>query len=71
MTLDDHSQIHHIARMAVLAMCARGVALGEFETCDEVQKVVITVRRDASAPQPHVVMELFGTSGFPIGEVEL
>lgn len=66
----DLEQIHHVARMAVLAMCARGVSLSEFEMCDEVQKVVITVRRNGSA-QPQVTLELYGTSGHPIGEVEL
>lgn len=70
MNANDHDQIHHVARMAVLAMCARGVALSEFETCDEVQKVVITVRRNGTS-QPEVTLELYGTSGHPIGEVEL
>lgn len=70
MNLNDHEQIHHIARMAVLAMCARGVALSEFESAPEVQKVVISVRRNGTAP-PDVTLELFGTSGHAIGEVEL
>lgn len=68
--LNDHEQIHHVARMAVLAMCARGVSLAEFEVCPEVQKVTITVRRNGTA-SPEVTLELFGNSGHAIGEVEL
>lgn len=60
-----------MARLAVLAMCSRGVALSEFELLDEVQAVTITVRRPRDGQQPEVELELFGTSGVAIGAVDL
>jgi hypothetical protein len=71
MSLTDVEQIHHIARLAVLAMCARGVAGAEFETSDEVQTVRITVSRPVGQEQSAVDLEVLGTSSFPLGGVAL
>ena len=49
---DDMQQINHIARLAVLAMCARGVAASEFEN-PEVQAVRITLFRSVSIRARH------------------
>lgn len=39
----DFETIHHVARLAFLAMSARAVASAEFEKSGEVSKMVITV----------------------------
>lgn len=67
MTL-DHDQVGHIARMAVLAMCARGVAAGEFDGNPEVQAVAVVVRRSAIPVESLPVdMEFIGASGVVLG----
>ena len=67
----DIEQIHHIARLAVLAMCARGVAGAEFETSDEVHQVRITVSRPVGQEQSAIDLEVIGTSNVPLGGVAL
>jgi len=73
-TNDDMQQIHHVARLAVLAMCARGVAAAEFEN-PEIQTVQITVFRSESGgpflAELPVELEVFGASDVPMGGVGL
>ena len=71
MSIDDVDQIHHIARMAVLAMCARGVAASEFETSPEVSALRITVARPVDGEQPAVDLEFMGTHAIPLGGMSL
>lgn len=68
---DDMQQIHHISRLAVLALCARGVAASEFEN-PEIQSVQVVVFR----PEPGSVecpaeLVIFGASDVPMGGVNL
>lgn len=67
----DVEQIHHIARMAVLAMCARGVAGSEFEASDEVHSVRLTVSRPVEGEQAAIDLEFLGSSFIPLGGVAL
>lgn len=62
----DIDQIHHVARLAFLAMSARAVASSEFETSPEVHQVRIVVRRPQGAEPLDVDLEFCGTSGFPL-----
>jgi hypothetical protein len=71
----DEQQVSHIARLAILAMCARGVASAEFEN-PEIQTVQITVFRPSSGLSPGfaelpVELEIFGASDVPMGGVGL
>lgn len=66
----DQEQIGHIARLAVLAMCARGVAASEFESSSEVQEVRITVTRSGS-PELAVDLEFCGNHAIPLGGLSL
>ena len=50
----DSQQVGHIARLAVLGMCARGVAASAFSDSPDVLTVVITVSR----PEPFFTGEL-------------
>jgi len=69
---DNLEQISHVARLAVLAMCARGVGAVEFENSDEVKRMVITVSAPAALLEmPAVDIEYYGTSPFPIGGMAL
>lgn len=74
---DDMQQINHIARLAVLAMCARGVAAAEFEN-PEVQAVRITLFRNEPGVSPVVAavefpceLEIFGAHDVPMGGLGL
>ena len=67
----DVEQVHHIARLAILAMVARGVAGAEFETSDEVLSVRVTVSRPIEGEQAAVDLEVLGTSSIPLGGVAL
>jgi len=72
MNVGDIQQIHHIARMAVLAMCARGVAGSEFDSSPEVQQVRFTISRtDGSTLEFPVDVEFIGTHAMPIGGMSL
>ena len=71
----DHEQIGHIARLAILGMCARGVAASEFETTPEVRKMVITVHchdSDATgASELPVDVEFYGSHSIPVGGLSI
>jgi hypothetical protein len=41
----DVDQVGHIARLAVLGMCVRGVAAAAFEASDQFDSVHISVKR--------------------------
>lgn len=68
---DQVQQIHHMARLAVLAMSARGVCASEFEENPEVQKVVVTVTRSNVPGDLPVDFEFFGSDPFPIGGMSI
>lgn len=70
-SIDETQQIHHVARLSVLAMCARGVAASEFALDDDVQAITITVRRPCAGQPPEVQLDLFGFSDIAIGGMEL
>ena len=64
---EDHDQISHVARLAVLGMCVRGVAGAEFEATDDVQVMRITVTRPVDGEQAAIDVEYFGGHPMPIG----
>lgn len=71
MTPQDVTEISHIARMAVLAMCARGVAAPEFEASPEVQEVRFIVTRTDGVFEFPVDVEFIGAHDMPIGGMSL
>lgn len=70
MTAADVVQVNHIARLAVLAMCARGVAAAEFDHAPEITEVRIVVTRDDGA-ELAVDVEYIGAHSMPIGGLSL
>jgi len=70
LTVDDWQQVEHVARLAVLAMCARGVAHVEHEAQPEISRVVLTVS-DLGSSVPAVDVEFYGPSSVPLGGVSL
>jgi len=70
LTIDQMQQVHHVACMAVLAMCARGVAGSEFESSPEVGSVVVRVTRSDGA-EHSVDVEMLNATGFPLGGLSL
>lgn len=66
----DVQQINHIARLAVLAMCARGVAAGEFESSSEIAQVRFIVTRFDGVEMP-VEVEYLGSHSMPLGGMSL
>lgn len=72
LNLEQVEQVHHLAQLGVLAMCARGVAANEFDTNPEVQQVVIVVCRPGSnAISPPVDLSFIGTHSVPLGGMAL
>lgn len=67
----DHDQIGHIARLAVLAMCARSVAGSEFEGSPEILAVRFTVSRADGACECPIDVEYIGTHAIPLGGMSL
>lgn len=70
LTVNDWAQIEHVSRMAVLAMCARGVAQTEFDAQPQISRMVLTVT-DLASPVPTLEIEYFGQSPVPLGGVSL
>ena len=70
LSFEQTQQVHHIACMAVLAMCARGVAASEFESSGETGAVRVTVTRTDGAEHA-VDVEILNASGFPLGGMSL
>lgn len=68
---ENVEQIHHIARMAVLAMCARGVAGSEFDSSPEVLAVRILIGRSFDGSEFPVDLEFLGASDIPIGGMSI
>ena len=64
---DDHDQISHLARLAVLGMCVRGVAGAEFEAVDDAHVMRITVTRPVDGEQAAIDVEYFGAHPMAIG----
>lgn len=71
MNYGDVEQMHHIARLAFLAMAARAVAASEFEGNPEVYAVTITVSRADSEPYPALDLAFVGQGGLPLGGMSL
>lgn len=72
LSLDDQAQISHVARLAVLAMCARGVASEDFQASPEVVEVRFTVRRAYGVCEEMPVdVEYISLQGFPVGGMSL
>jgi len=70
LTYDQSQQVGHIACMAVLAMCARGVAGSEFSSSDEVGAIRITVTR-ADGAEHAVDVEIVNAHGMALGGMSL
>lgn len=72
MTPANLETVHHAAQLAILAMCARGVAAAEFDTDSEVQQVVIVVGRPGpDCLVPSVDVSFLGTHSVPMGGLSL
>ena len=67
----NHDQVGHIARLAVLAMCARGVASPEFDSNPEIQMVAVCVRRSALGESLPVDLEFITEGGAVVGGLTL
>jgi hypothetical protein len=67
----DVEQISHIARLAVLALVARGVAGVEFESSSEISMVRINISRPVEGEQASIDLEFYGSSSIPLGGVAL
>lgn len=67
----DLESVHHVARLAFLAMAARAVAAGEFENDPEIHTVAITVSRSDSEPQSSIDVTFNASNGMPIGGLSL
>lgn len=67
----DLENMHHVARLAFLAMAARGVAASEFEKQATLSKVVITVwNAPEDIVEPPLDIEFF-EGGFAVGGMSL
>lgn len=64
-------EIHHAARLAVLGMACRGVAVYAFDDDQNIDAIVITMRRSDDGPQNVDVEFQSAKSGFAIGGVSL
>jgi len=71
MSPSDVSQIHHIARMAFLAMSARGVAASEFESSPEIQSIHFVVSRTEGGQELPVDVEFMGAHSVPMGGMSI
>lgn len=67
----DHESVFHMARLAILAMSARAVAVSEFETDPEVCAVVFVVSRRSSDSSPDVDVEFRNSNGLTVGGMVL
>jgi hypothetical protein len=72
LNLDQMQQVQHVARLAVLAMCARGVSASEFEASPEVSEVHITVRRSGLVDEELPCdIEFVASTGHALGGMSL
>lgn len=67
----NHDQVAHIAKLSLLAMCARASAASEFDSNPEVHTVAVLVRRSDSVETLPVDLEFVGQSGVVLGGVTL
>lgn len=68
----DYDQIAHIARLAVLATLARGVAADEAARDEDIRAVSLVVTLgNSGSDEPAATLTFYGTSNVPIGEVAL
>ena len=66
----DFDQVSQIARLAVLAMCARGVLESECEGDSDIQGFRLVVNHQKDSPAS-VDAEFLGVGGMPIGGMAL
>ena len=71
MTHGDIEQIHHVARLAFLAMSARAVAADAFEADPSLHEVVFRVGLPSENQQPPIDVEFVGAGGMPVGGMSL
>jgi hypothetical protein len=71
MNAADVESIGHIARLAVLAMCARGVAGSEFSASPEILSVRFTVSRGDGDFEFPIDVEYIGAHAIPLGGMSL
>lgn len=61
----EATQVAHIAKLSLLAMCARAVGASEFDTSPEVVEVHLVVSRSAGH-QPDVELIFVGANDTPL-----
>jgi len=71
LTFDQMQHVSHVARLAVLAMCARGVAAAEFDSSPEVNEIVFRVNRCPGVAELSIDVEFHATNGLPVGGMSL
>lgn len=64
-------EVHHAARLAVLGMACRGVAVYAFDDDENVDCIVITMRRSDDGPQNVDVEFQSAKNHFAVGGVSL
>lgn len=68
----DLETMHHVARLAFLAMAARGVAADEFQKEPTLQKVVITLSNPFTDALVEIPLDIeYIEAGFPVGGMSL
>lgn len=72
LTYEQQTQVNHLACLAVLAMCARGVASTEFDQEAEVREILIRVSRpDGGSVELPVEIEYLSLGGLAVGGMSL
>ena len=71
LNLEQADQVHHIAKLALFAMCARGVASSEFHSSPEVEQIQITVTRPVGSEEADIDMQFLNSRRLPLGGMSL
>lgn len=66
----DVTQINHVAKLAILAMCARGCAASEFDQSPEIVEIRFIVTR-SDGVELDVDVEYIGAYSIPISGMSL
>jgi len=67
----DVQQVNHISRLALLAMCARGVASSEFDGDPQITQIRVVVYRDGGVSEYPVDVEFIGLLDMPVAGMSL
>jgi len=70
MSPSDIDQVSQVARLVVLAMCARGVLASECEDDSDIRGVRLTVQRAKDGSMP-IDAEFLGAGGIAVGGMSL